>query len=255
MLSGKIKFALAQITPAKGNIAENLKIHQRYSEEAANAGADIIVFPELSLTGYEPSLLAELAQEPSSAIFQEISKIAVNNNLTVIVGCPLQSEGSKPYIGAVIGHPSGDIEFYNKQYLHSGESAYCSAGSENYSFTMKQTKIALAVCADFTERQHQKDALAESVDVYLVSALISIGGFAADEKLLSDIANQLNTPVLLSNFIGETGGWETAGKSGVWDKSGDTVFQGSDKSPGITYCTICNGKVKETYFSIVEDNN
>jgi Predicted amidohydrolase len=50
--SGRVKLALAQIKPSLGNLTANLKIHEDYFERAVTGGAELVVFPELSLTGY-----------------------------------------------------------------------------------------------------------------------------------------------------------------------------------------------------------
>src|SRR6185369_16809518 len=50
--AGRVKIALAQIKPSLGNLTANLKIHEDYFERAGSEGAELIVFPELSLTGY-----------------------------------------------------------------------------------------------------------------------------------------------------------------------------------------------------------
>lgn len=245
---GKVRFALAQHKVVKGNIEENLSLHKKFCSDAARLRADIITFPELSLTGYEPSLLGQLAIDTSSNLVQELSQSAVSNGITVIAGCPIKSGQSKPYIGAIICHPRGEVDFYSKQYLHQGESDYCIAGIENYFFNVNQIKIALAVCADFTEPRHQSDALTEKAGVYLVSALISKGGFSQDSELLSHIATKIKAPVLLSNFLGETGGWDTAGKCSVWDKEGNTVVQGSHCEEGLTLCTFESGVFHDVSF-------
>ena len=104
------------------------------------------------------------------------------------------------------------------------------------------------MCADFTEAQHYSDAHSSNADVYLVSALISKGGFSTDSELLSSIAKRNNVPVLLSNFIGETGGWDTAGKCSAWDNKGNIVVQGSDSQEGLTLCSVTNGMVTDAAF-------
>lgn len=252
MKSCKVRFALAQYKVVKGNIKENLNRHKKFCAEAAQLGADIITFPELSLTGYELSLLEDLAIDMSSTHVHELSQFAVSNGINVIAGCPIKSGQSNPYIGAIICHPSGDVDFYSKQYLHQGESEYCAAGSKNYFFNVNQIKIALAVCADFTEPRHQFDALNEKAAVYLVSALISKGGFSQDSALLSHIATKIKTPVLLSNFIGETGGWNTAGKCSVWDKEGNVVVQGNHSEEGLTLCTFENDVIYDVSFQPID---
>ncbi|MEZ9573660.1 MULTISPECIES: carbon-nitrogen hydrolase family protein [unclassified Vibrio] len=251
-MEGVVRVALAQYRVKSRNIAVNMESHKELCVQAAHLGANIITFPELSLTGYEPELLSELAINRSSPLIEELSSTAVSNGLTIIVGCPLRSEHSTPYIGAVVLHASGEVNYYQKQYLHEGENNYCVAGDDNYFFSVNNVKVGLAVCADFTEPMHYSDAKAANVDIYLVSALISKKGFSLDSELLSSIAKKLDVPVLLSNFVGKTGGWDTAGKCSVWDSEGEIVVQGSEILEGITVCTITNGKIDNMYFQSLD---
>ena len=58
-----MKIAVAQTKPVTGDIDSNIKNHITLATVAADNGADIIIFPELSLTGYEPSLAKQLATD------------------------------------------------------------------------------------------------------------------------------------------------------------------------------------------------
>ena len=57
----KISIAAAQTIPVKGNIAENIKRHEKLIKYAAEKEVDILLFPELSLTGYEMELASDLS--------------------------------------------------------------------------------------------------------------------------------------------------------------------------------------------------
>ncbi|WP_205987528.1 MULTISPECIES: carbon-nitrogen hydrolase family protein [Pseudoalteromonas] len=133
---------------------------------------------------------------------------------------------------------NGDVEFYSKQFLHSGEERYCSAGSIDYVFNCKQYRIALAVCADFCAPEHSQNAAKANADVYLVSALISQAGYTPDSKLLAQIATTNQFPVLLSNHISVTGGWTCAGKNAIWGEAGRMFACTNTKMPSLLVCSI-----------------
>ncbi|WP_087024041.1 carbon-nitrogen hydrolase family protein [Thaumasiovibrio subtropicus] len=231
--------ALAQFEPSKGDVNANLKHHAHWCDVAADKNADIIVFPELSVTGYEPSLAGSLAIDSASSEIEALSALSKQHQLVVIAGAPIRPLQSKPFIGAVICYPCGKVDIYKKQYLHPGEEVYFSQGDENYFLTLKGLKIALAVCADFTSAQHHLDAKAQQVDLYLISALITHSGYAADSEIFSSIARQLDAPVLLSNFVGVSGGMDCAGQSAVWDAKGQRGRCGSsDKAELMLFSTL-----------------
>lgn len=249
MQTSDITIGLSQLPIVKATVAENLATHLKYIKRAAAMGADVVVFPELSLTGYELELLEPLAMSKIADTFSTLSAAATANNIVIIAGCPLVGEGNKPQIGAVICSPSGQCEFYAKQYLHEGENVYCSSGNDSYLLTVNGTRIALAICADFANPAHAETAAAQQADVYIASALISETGYEADAELLAGIAKRHQFPVLLSNHISLTGGWQTCGKSGGWNALGELAIAAEGTESSIVLCHVSqrelSGKVKE----------
>ncbi|MHB0775042.1 carbon-nitrogen hydrolase family protein [Halomonas sp. WWR20] len=238
-----ITICLAQAPVIKGAVEENLKIHLSYISESSNSGADVVVFPELSLTGYELELAEKLAfqQEPNN--FKKLSKASVDNCIIIIAGCPLVVEKRKPAIGAVICFPNGKTEFYLKQYLHEGEDTYFSSGVEDYFISFGGYSIALAICADFSNPKHSADAVKSGAEIYIASALISESGYSTDAHILSNIASEYKIPVLLSNHVSNTGGWTTCGKNAVWDSSGKFVVSSYNKENCLVLCTFSGDTV------------
>ncbi|MDC0610308.1 carbon-nitrogen hydrolase family protein [Vibrio sp.] len=243
-----LKVSLAQVPVLGGNIDVNLSHHLAIISASAGEGADIVVFPELSLTGYELELLRMLAFKPDSEVFQILSSHAINHQIIVIAGCPIQSLSDKPYIGAVICYPDGRIDIYRKQYLHDGEQSYCSSGEKNYYVEFEEYRIALAICADFANPQHSHQVANDGADLYLVSALISPNGFEHDASVLGSIAKNTFMPVLLCNHISPTGGWNTCGKNTAWNQHGAMVSQSVNTESGFLLCTLSDSGIKGQTF-------
>ena len=97
-----ITIALAQLAVSKAAVDDNLQMHLTCIERAAALGANVVAFPELSLTGYELALLSQLAMPRDDATFAVLTAAAVANNTVVIAGCPLHNPNGKPHIAAVI---------------------------------------------------------------------------------------------------------------------------------------------------------
>lgn len=233
-----ITIALAQLPVSKAAVDDNLQTHLAYIERAAALGANVLAFPELSLTGYELALLSQLAMPRSNKTFAALTAAAVATNTVVIAGCPLQNPNGKPYIAAVICFPNGEYTFYLKQHLHEGEDVYCAPGHESGLINVNGTRIALAVCADCTHSRHAAIAAAQQADVYLASALISPGGYAKDAELLAAIAQRHQLPVLLTNHVSITGGWQTCGNSGGWSAAGELTITANGPQPSLVLCRI-----------------
>lgn len=236
-----ITIALAQLAVSKAAVDDNLQMHLTCIERAAALGANVVAFPELSLTGYELALLSQLAMPRDDATFAVLTAAAVANNTVVIAGCPLHNPNGKPHIAAVICFPNGEHTFYLKQHLHEGEEVYCAPGHESGLINVNGTRIALAVCADFTHLSHDAIAAAQQADVYLASALISPGGYAKDAGMLATIAKHHQLPVLLANHVSSTGGWQTCGNSGGWNTAGELTVKANGTQPSLVLCHIHHG--------------
>ena len=103
-----MKIALAQINPISGDIEKNIVIHKNWIEKAAKSQADLIVFPELSLTGYEPGLVEKIAVEKSDSRLDELQKICKAKNISAAVGLPLKNKHGN-MISMFIFQPDHDL--------------------------------------------------------------------------------------------------------------------------------------------------
>ena len=69
-----MKLCIVQTRPHRGQLEENLNAHLLWVAKAAALGAEVVVFPELSLTGYEPEMAERLALEEDSSFFEPLAK-------------------------------------------------------------------------------------------------------------------------------------------------------------------------------------
>src|SRR5512145_2844357 len=112
--------ASAQTRPKRGNIPENLEDHYRLIEIASDKGAELIVFPEMSITGYEREMADFLAFSGNDNRLDKLTRLAVDNKIIVIAGAPVIIN-SDLFIGEFIMLPDSSIKIYTKQFLHPGE--------------------------------------------------------------------------------------------------------------------------------------
>jgi predicted amidohydrolase len=154
-MKDNIKLALAQISSKRENKEENIKKFEALTLRAKEKGADLVIFPELSLTGYvvrdQVYELAETIPGPSS---QKIEEIAKKTGMHIIFGMPEISEKTKTTIfnTAVLIGPHGLIGKYRKMYLptHSvfEEKRYFRPGYHAVAFDTPLGKIGLCICYD-----------------------------------------------------------------------------------------------------------
>jgi len=154
-MQGKLHIALAQISCYQGNKEKNLETIKKNVVRAKREGAQLVIFPELSLTGYvvrdQIYELAERIPGPSTRI---VEKLAKENELHIIFGMPETSEKAQAtlYNSAVLVGPNGLIGKYRKMYLptHSifEEKRYFRPGYQVAVYDTKLGKIGLVICYD-----------------------------------------------------------------------------------------------------------
>lgn len=155
-MTQEITVALAQITSRVADKEYNIKLMERKIKEASRKDADIVVFPELALTGYLcRDLVYELAEPlPEGASVRKIAKIAKRENVHVVFGMIESSEkvSAVIYNTAVLVGPDGFLGKYHKMHLptHSvfEEKRYFRPGYETPVFKTSVGKIGLIICYD-----------------------------------------------------------------------------------------------------------
>jgi predicted amidohydrolase len=217
-------FAAAQAISIAGDVRANVLGHQRFMQAAAEQDVQLLVFPELSLTGYERELAAELAILPGDAILQPLRDLAQALRLTTVVGMPIRlSAGAPVMIGALVLGADGSLGVYSKQHLHPGEEVAFAPGHGGSLLDMGTDRVAWAICADFSHASHAAAAAERGATVYAAGVLITDGGYVPDTALLQGYARQHAMTVLMANHGGATGGWESAGRSAIWGPDGSLI--------------------------------
>lgn len=218
-----LKIAAAQSTSIAGDIEANVQRHLQFMRQAIEHGVQLLVFPELSLTGYESSLAHELAIEADDPRLTPLRDLAAESGMVTVVGAPLRAAGDRLLIAALTFDGAGQFSVYTKQHLHGGEELTFSPGQGGAVLTLGDDRLAIAVCADFSEPDHARQAAEAGAGFYVASVLITDGGYPTDSAILAGYAGQHRMAVLMANHGGATGGWQSAGRSAFWAKDGTLV--------------------------------
>jgi predicted amidohydrolase len=151
----KIKIALAQISCKQGNKAENIKKIENQVTKAKQQGAELVILPELSLTGYTMrDRIYELAETIPGHSTTAFEKLAKKTGSYIVFGMPELSEKTQAtvYNAAVLVGPDGFIGKYRKMCLptHSvfEEKRYFRPGNQTTVFETELGKIGLIICYD-----------------------------------------------------------------------------------------------------------
>lgn len=234
--------AAIQSISIAGNIEANVAHHVRLAKNAARHGARFALFPELSLTGYELAIAHQVAIRQDDVRLTELSVVAKDAGITIVVGAPIVGEDGKLYIAALSFRPDGRIDRYTKQHLHEGEARIFAAGEGGVPMDIHGQKIALAVCADISHASHPQQASKDGASIYAASVLVSDNGYATDSGLLERYAKDCAMLVVMANHGGTTGGWKSAGRSAIWDSNGALVAVAPGDGECIVWAKQENGR-------------
>ncbi len=227
-----MRVAVAQIKPAKGSIEKNLVKHVKWIKQAIQNNADLIVFPELSLTGYEPNLAKNLATNQDDKRLEEIQQLSDRNGIIIGLGLPTKYQ-SDIFVSMIIFQPDKKPITYSKQYLYPTEEPIFKAGKNPLVLNFETEVVAPAICYETTNKVHCEFAKQNNATIYVASVLSSTNGINAELNNLSDIAKKNNFITFMANFVGESGGYPCAGKSSVWNKKGELIGQLGEKEEGL----------------------
>src|SRR5215831_14063499 len=165
--------AAAQSASVPGNISENVAHHLRFGNMAAERGARLLVFPELSLTGYELTIARSNAIHPDSSYLDPLRHLATDAQMTVVVGGPMLNDHDELHIAAFALRPDGSVQVYTKEYVHQSEEGVFRSGPSGPAMPVEDATVALAICADATHPQHAASAAARGANVYAVGVMIT----------------------------------------------------------------------------------
>lgn len=234
-----MKIAIAQTRSIKGDIKRNLVNHQQMIMDAVEFGASLIVFPELSLTNYEPDLagkLATSASDPRLGVLQELSDF---HQIGIGVGMPIAIGADLPNIGLIIFKPATPPLVYAKQYLHADEVPFFSPGNKQVYLQAGDEKIGLAICYELSVPQHAATVHENGATIYLVSEAKTVAGVEKAIQTLTTTSKQYGMTVLMSNCIGVCDNELCGGRSSIWDNKGNLLAQlDADHEGLLVYDTI-----------------
>jgi len=233
-----VRVVMAQLNFIALDIARN---SQRVIEAANIAReqhqADVIVFPELCLTGYPPEdwlLRPSMQLRIEKAVKRLIDEV---HGITLVVGLPWQ-EGDKRYNSAVVIQ-DGQLIRYDKQHLPNeqvfDEKRYFCAGDRPLRFSVKGVPLALAICEDLWHElpvQQAKQAGAKGL-LTLNASPFHLGKQVEREQLLAARAKQGAMPIVYCNLVGAQDELVFDGGSALVDAQGKLCYRADAFSEGL----------------------
>ncbi|PZW77342.1 putative amidohydrolase [Pseudomonas sp. 2848] len=235
-----MKICAVQLALSKGDVAANIALHLRAIEQAVALGAELLVFPELSLTGYEPTLARQLAMPADSPQLAPLQAACDRFGVTAAVGLPMPTMAGVR-IGMLVLRPKLAPLVYAKQRLHDDELDYFVPGSTSLVFAAGSHQVAPAICYESMFLEHAAHAQAQGADLYLVSVVKTEEGIRAGAAHYPQVARRLRMPVIMSNCVGPADQYVGAGQSAAWDAEGNLLACLGDAAPGLLLLDTATG--------------
>ena len=240
-----MKVGIAQTRPITADIPGNIQQHKKLIAKAISSGADILIFPELSLTGYEPTLAQVLAVDPNDKKLDIFQQLSDTHRLIIGAGIPTR-HGDDVCISMAIFQPGKPRQLYSKKYLHADEEPFFVSGQQGPGRIGED--IALAICYEISVPQHAEDAHRNGARVYIASVAKFMHGIDKALARLAEIGSSYSMTVLMSNSVGQADGYECAGKSSIWDNKGRLLGQLDGYREGILLLDTDTKEVIEIYY-------
>lgn len=253
-LSTAVKFtaALVQAEPAVGDVKANTAT---VVEALHRETADLVVFPELFLSGYAVrDLVHELAQPADGPALTEIAAACRAAGKHVVVGFPRQSDvrGVVHNSAALVG-PSGLVGVYDKVYLPTfsvfEEDLYFKEGSRLPVFETTlggaRVKIGIAICYDLFFPEVTKAMALAGADVLVVPSASPNISQRYFEAVFPARAIENTSWLLYTNLAGPQDQATFWGGAQAWGPRGDRKVRGPDLVPAVTHVTVDLDEVAE----------
>lgn len=217
-----MRVAVVQTQPAACAIDVNVKAHEIWVKKVADRGADMVFFPELSITGYEPKHAHRLTLRADDARLDVFQMLSHALRITIGMGVPT-SDGENVRISMLVFQPNAARIVYSKQHLHADEQPFFVAGSGQVLLAGPGGAVAPAICYESLLDEHCEAAVELGATVYVASVAKSASGLVKAEAHYPEIARRHSLPVLMANCVGRCDGFEAAGASAVWNARGERV--------------------------------
>lgn len=227
--------AVAQPECEPYQVAVNAVRHAAAVRLAGSAGSRVVVFPELSLTGYQ---LDAPAITIDDARLGPVVEACAETGTVALAGAPVQEE-SRAYIAILAIDAAGASVVYRKVCVDVTEAPRFAPGRSPAVLEVDGWRLGLAVCRDIGDRQHACDTAALGIDAYLAGTLTAAGDVARQDGRARRIAADHQVWVAMASFAGSTGGFPgAAGRSGVWAPDGRLIAQASSEVGAVVRATL-----------------
>jgi predicted amidohydrolase len=229
-----LTLALAQPKCVPYDIEENVRQH---AWAIRRARARVVVFPELSLTGYElDAPVVDIADDRLAPL----ARACVEMGTVALVGAPVAGEAGSSHIATLAASGTGIEVAYRKLCVAESEAKRFSPGVAPAVYEVDGWRFGLGICKDTGVPEHAASTVALGIDAYLAGTLMTTQETGIQNERGRRIAADHRVWVGFASFAGSTGdGYDhAAGCSAIWGPGGEVAAQTGPEPGAITRATL-----------------
>lgn len=256
----RLNLALAQIATKLGDVEANLEKHLNYIKQAKQEKANLVVFPELSLTGYVvQDLVATVAHRPTEEdpVFKHL--LEASRDLDIVVGFVDEDLRHRFFIASTYLSGGKVLHVHHKVYLPTyglfDEGRFFAWGDSVRSFETRFGRAGLLICEDFWHASPPYLLWLDGADIMLFSSASPGRGLNDGEKLesarwvervTSAYASMFTSFVVHCNRVGYEDGLHFWGGATVNDPNGELLAQGPYFEEALTLVNLDLNQLRRT---------
>ncbi len=258
-----MRIALAQINPTIGDLTGNVERMTRRAREASSRGAEVVVFPELSITGYPPRDLVEKISfmEANESALRELAAATAGLNLSVICGYVGRSEAEtgKRALNSAAVLDAGKVLFRQSKMLLPNydvfdEARYFRPAEREFLCPLRGRLTALTICEDawndrqyWRQRLYSRDPVEElfaggaEMMVCINASPYNMGKRSIRQGVYRAAARRYAKPVVYVNQVGGNDQLVFDGSSFAMDAQGEVIAAARSFGEDLVICDIDAG--------------
>lgn len=256
----KLQITLAQIDTHLGDVSANLEKHLELIQEANAAGSDLLIFPELSLTGYILQDLVPgvaLHAAPDNPVFKPL--LERSQQLDLVVGYVDEDRRHRFYISAAYLSQGEIRHIHHKVYLPTyglfDEGRFFDWGDTVEAFDTRFGRAGILICEDFWHASPPYLLWLDGADLFLFTSASPGRGLTTSPQLESAhwverinraYASLFTSFVCHANRVGYEDGLNFWGGSTIFDPNGTLLTQGPYHEEALVHATIDTNQLHRT---------
>ena len=210
---------------------------ERHAEVVRRAAARVVVFPELSLTGYE--LDADPLDPADGRLGPLVDACAATGSIA-LVGAPVSGDGDAVHIGMLRVDAGGAAVVYRKMFLGAAETERFVPGERPAVLDVDGWRLGLAICKDTGVEEHADLTAALGIDAYVAGVLETDEDAVVQPDRARRVQQEHGVWVAIASFAGSTGGGfeRAAGGSLVLRPDGSVAVEADTAVGSVVRATL-----------------